>query len=88
MSNPRFNLPHRFAGLDRCRTGHAANPLSGCLSGIAKVRIRIGERLAFHALIIANFARTEALRQSILRKALSRKLVSQHVHDETAHNPL
>ena len=61
MTNPCFDVPHGFAGLDRCRTGHAANQLPGCLGGVVKVRIRIGECLAFHVLIIANFARVEAL---------------------------
>ena len=66
MTNPCFNIPHGFAGLDRCRTGHTANQLPGCLGGVAKVRIRIGERLAFHVLIIANFARVEALRRLLV----------------------
>ena len=54
MVNPCFDIPHGFAGLDRCRTGNTANPLPGCLGGVAQVRICIGERLAFHVLIIAD----------------------------------
>ena len=54
MINPRFNVLHRFPGLDRRRTGHAANPLPGCLRGVAQVRIGLGKRLAFHGSIIAD----------------------------------
>ena len=53
MVNPCFDIPHGFAGLDRCRTGNAANPLPGCLGGVTQVRIGIGERLAFHIFILA-----------------------------------
>ena len=54
MINPRFNVPHWFPGLDRRRTGHATNPLPGCLRDVAQVRIGLGKRLAFHAPIIAD----------------------------------
>ena len=53
MPDPLFNVPHRFPGLDRRRTGHAANPLPGCFRGVAQVRIRLGKQLAFHGCIIA-----------------------------------
>ena len=53
MPDPCFNLLHGFSGLDRRRTGDAANQLPCCLGGVAQVRVRFGERLAFHGLIIA-----------------------------------
>ena len=54
MPDPRLNIPHRFPGFDRRRTGHAANPLPGCLRGVAQVRIRLGKQFAFHGCIIAD----------------------------------
>lgn len=53
MPDPCFNLLHGFAGLDRRRTGNAANQLPWCPGGVAQVRVRFGERLAFHGPIIA-----------------------------------
>ena len=39
---------------DRSRAGHATNPLSCSLLGLAQVRIGLGKRLAFHGYILAD----------------------------------
>ena len=54
MLNPLLNFPNRLPGLNRCRTGHTADPLPSGLGGIATMRIRRRERLAFHSLILAD----------------------------------
>ncbi|MDE0507896.1 MAG: hypothetical protein OXI17_04585 [Gammaproteobacteria bacterium] len=54
MSEPFFNLPHRLSGLDRRRTGHAANRLPRRLGAVAQVGICLYQRLAFHLHIVVN----------------------------------
>ena len=89
MINPRFNVPHRFPGLDRRRTGHAANPLPGCLRGVAQVRIGLGKRLAFHGCIIAEreIGMTGTLPINIDNLLRQRTVEGERIEYKTGWNP-
>lgn len=72
MFNPLLNFLNRLSGLDRRRTRHAADALLGCFGSIAQVRIRLGQRLTFHGLILADqrMARESCQATGIIRAPL------------------
>ena len=81
MVDPFFNLSHRFPCLDRRRTGHAANRLSGRLRRVAQVRIGRGECLAFHVLIVADQVSTPQQRDEATNRRYRNRRIGEFLEE-------